>query len=100
MALSIRFSRHGKKHHPIYRIVVQNKEEHPTRRFIEVLGMYYPLNQQKPGTPQFTCNEDRLRYWVGKGAVCTDRIKGLIRKHAIDLSATATTDTTATEAVS
>ena len=80
MAITIRFSRQGKKHSPVYRVVVQNKSEHPKKKFIEILGNFYPMNQQKPDTPQFQCNMERLNYWVSKGAQCSERVASLLKK--------------------
>lgn len=90
MALSIRFSRQGKRHSPVYRIVVQDKGRHPKKRFVESLGNFYALNQQKPETPQFQCDIDRLKHWVSKGAVCSDRVSHLLRRHGVTLGTTET----------
>ncbi len=86
MAISIRFSRLGKRHNPIYRIVVQDKESHPKKRFIENLGNYYPLGQQKPGEPALNCDMERVQYWVENGAKCSDRVWHLLKKNGLSLA--------------
>ena len=83
MALAIRFSRIGMKHKPVYRVIVQNHENHPQKKYIEVLGHFYPFNQQLPGTPKFQCQADRVQYWISQGAKCSDRVSHLLKENGM-----------------
>lgn len=86
MAVTIRLSRIGKRHSPIYRMVVQDKQVHPYKKVIEQLGNYYAMNQHDPKKKQFECNVDRLDYWISKGATCSPRVKSLLKKNGISVT--------------
>ena len=96
MAVIIRLSRSGKKHSPVYRILVQDKERHPKKTFLENVGNFYPLNQQNPKDKNFSCDVGRIQYWISKGAQCTDRVKSLLKKNGIDFTGTSTLTSQAT----
>ncbi|MDO8599153.1 MAG: 30S ribosomal protein S16 [bacterium] len=68
--LVIRLTRVGKKKQPSYRIVVQEKARDPWGDHIEKLGHYNPLTN--PAT--LVIKEERLQYWVGKGAQPSDSL--------------------------
>lgn len=83
--LTIRLQRTGKKHQPQFRIVLAQKEKHPSKRFLEILGNYNPRNKE------FSIkNSERVNYWLGqhvevsptvhnllveKGMVAADKVK-------------------------
>jgi small subunit ribosomal protein S16 len=71
----IRLSPGGKKHTPVYRIQVAEKGAKLTGRFLEKIGAY------KPGKTNgyFNINEERLQYWVSKGAQPSERLKTLLK---------------------
>ena len=73
--LTIRLARIGKKKHPYYRVVVTEKTRPRNGRFVEVVGTYDPL--KKPAAVQI--NNDRVQYWLGKGAQPSDTVRSLIR---------------------
>ncbi len=76
MAVKIRFARIGKKNAPVYRIVAIDSQKKRDGKFIENLGTYEP----RTGTiVQF--NPDRINDWVSKGAIVTDAVKKLQKKH-------------------
>lgn len=73
--LMIRLSRIGKKKHPFYRVVVTEKTRPRNGRFVEIVGTYDPA--KKPAIIQL--NEERVQYWIGKGAQPTDTVRSFLR---------------------
>jgi small subunit ribosomal protein S16 len=73
--LTIRLARIGKKKHPFYRVVVTEKTRPRNGRFVEIVGTYDPL--KKPADVQL--NNERVQYWIGKGAQPSDTVRSLIR---------------------
>ena len=70
--LSIRFVRKGKKHHPIYRIIVQEKTKNPQSDYLENLGTYNPHTKEKQ------LKKDRIQHWLSKGAQPTETAHNLL----------------------
>jgi small subunit ribosomal protein S16 len=73
--LMIRLARIGKKKHPFYRVVVTEKTRPRNGRFVEIVGTYDPA--KKPAGIQL--KEDRIRYWLGKGAQPSDTVQSFLR---------------------
>ncbi|MBI3513943.1 MAG: 30S ribosomal protein S16 [Proteobacteria bacterium] len=73
MALKIRLTRGGAKKRPIYRIVVAEASSPRDGRFIEKLGTYNPM-LPKDHPERLTMNVERIKHWLGVGALPTDRI--------------------------
>ena len=73
MALKIRLTRGGAKKRPYYRIVVADVRSPRDGRFIEKLGTYNPL-LPRDAENRVTLDEERIRYWIGHGALPTDRV--------------------------
>ncbi len=72
--LMIRLARIGKPKQPYYRVVVIEKERARNGRSVEVVGTYNPRT-----TPaSVDLKRERIDYWVGKGAQCSDRVRKLI----------------------
>ncbi len=76
MAVSIRLSRRGTKKRPFYRIVVADKEAPRDGRFLEVVGTFNPLVEP----PALKLEEEKIRGWIGKGAVPSTTVKSLLKK--------------------
>lgn len=76
MAVKIRLARLGKKNAPVFRIVAIESKKKRDGEFIENLGTYDPI---KSVLVQF--HEDRMNAWIAKGAIVTDAVKKLQRKH-------------------
>ena len=77
MAVKIRLSRVGKKKAPFYRVVAIDSRRKRDGQFIEDLGTYNPLT----GTLiQF--HQDRIDYWVSKGAIPTETVLKLQKMHS------------------
>ena len=73
MSLKIRLARGGAKKRPFYRIILADSRMPRDGRFIEKLGTYNPL-LAKDREDRVVLNEDRIRYWLDKGAKPTDRV--------------------------
>jgi small subunit ribosomal protein S16 len=73
MGLKIRLTRGGAKKRPYYRIVVADVRAPRDGRFIEKVGTYNPLLPRDAET-RVTLNEERIRHWIGHGALPTDRV--------------------------
>ncbi len=76
MAVKIRLARHGAKKRPFYRIVVADQESRRDGRFIEIVGTYNPLKEPA----DVSLKNDRIDYWLGKGAIPTDTVRNIIKR--------------------
>ncbi len=72
MAVKIRFTRVGKKHAPIYRIVAIDSRKKRDGEYLENLGTYNPLTKEI-----VQWHTDRIAHWESKGAIVTDAVKRL-----------------------
>jgi small subunit ribosomal protein S16 len=73
MALKIRLARAGAKKRPVFRVVVADSRFPRDGRFIEKLGTYNPL-LPKDSKERVTLNLERVKHWLSKGALPTDRV--------------------------
>jgi small subunit ribosomal protein S16 len=73
MAVKIRFTRIGKKHAPVYRIVATDSRRKRDGKCLENLGTYNPMTKE---IVQF--HADRIAYWISVGAVVTDSVQRLL----------------------
>ncbi len=73
MSLRIRLSRGGAKKRPFYRIVIADSRSPRDGRFIERVGTYNPM-VERDHPDRVILKEERLRHWLGVGAVPTDRV--------------------------
>jgi small subunit ribosomal protein S16 len=73
MALKIRLARAGAKKRPQFRVVVADSRFPRDGRFIEKLGTYNPL-LPKDSKERVTLNLERIKHWLSKGALPTDRV--------------------------
>ena len=72
--LTIRLSRVGKKRQPSYRLIVSEKSKDPWGKYLENLGNFNPLTQP----PTITFKNDRIQYWISKGAQASDTVWNLL----------------------
>lgn len=81
--LKIRLQRIGRKNDPAFRAVLtDSKNSTKSGRFLEILGTYNPTS--KEGTKEKSFNNDRIKYWVGKGAKLSDTMHNfLVHEKAI-----------------
>ena len=73
MALKIRLSRAGAKKRPFYRVVVADSRYPRDGRFLERLGTYDPM-LPKDHPERVRLNEERIRHWLGVGALPSERV--------------------------
>ena len=79
MSVKIRMARHGAKKRPFYRIVVANSESPRDGRFLEIVGTYNPVVEPV----EVLLKADRIKYWVGQGAIPSDTVKSLLKKEGV-----------------
>ena len=72
MAVKIRFTRVGKKHAPVYRIVAVDSRKKRDGEYLENLGTYNPLTKEI-----LQWHEERIQHWVSVGAIMTDSVQRL-----------------------
>jgi small subunit ribosomal protein S16 len=77
--LKIRLRRTGAKKQPSYRVVVAESTAPRDGTFLEILGHYNPLTT--PTT--FQVKEDRVKEWLRRGALPTDRVERLLKQSGI-----------------
>jgi small subunit ribosomal protein S16 len=78
MAVRVRLTRVGSKKNPIWRVVVTDRRSPRDGRFIELLGHYNPRTEPS----EIELDEERLRYWLDRGAEPTNTVKKLMRAKA------------------
>ena len=87
MAVRIRLTRMGAKKNPFYRLVAADSEAPRDGRFLEILGYYDPMKE--PAVVKI--HEDKLQYWVEKGAKLSEAVRALVkRENAIKSHSAAT----------
>jgi small subunit ribosomal protein S16 len=70
--LTIRLSRVGKPKKPTYRLIISEKTKDPYGDALEILGSYNPF------TKELNLKNDRLTYWLGKGAKMSPTVNNLL----------------------
>ena len=75
--LVIRLSRRGKKKQPIYRLIISEKTKDPQADYLEALGFYNPHSKE------INLKEERIKYWIDKGASTSDSVNNLLIKEGI-----------------
>ena len=70
--LTIRLARVGKRNKAQFKILLQDSQVAPGGRHVEVLGSYDP--HQKSAI----IKEERVKYWLGKGAQASDTMHNLL----------------------
>ncbi len=73
MSVKIRLSRGGAKKRPYYRVVIADIRAPRDGRYIEQVGTHNPL-LPKDHADRIKLNEERIKYWISKGAKPTDRV--------------------------
>jgi small subunit ribosomal protein S16 len=70
----------GGRKDPVWRVVVADKRAPRDGRFIETIGRYNA--QTEPST--IVLDEDRVRFWLERGAQPSDTVKKLLRTQGIN----------------
>lgn len=78
MALRMRVSRYGRRHHPIYRVVVADSNAPRDGKVVDVVATYDPVQKRL-----IEVKEDRIREWIQKGVEITDRAQAILRNAKI-----------------
>jgi small subunit ribosomal protein S16 len=75
--LKIRLQRIGRKNDPSFRAVLtDSKNSTKSGRFLEILGTYNP--KVKEDDKKKNLNTDRIKYWMSKGAKCSDTMHNFL----------------------
>lgn len=80
--VKIRLRRKGKRHYPVYDIVVVDARVKRDGKYLERLGYYDPNTQ--PSTIQV--NAERAIYWLNQGAQPTDVVRNLLSYEGVLLA--------------
>jgi small subunit ribosomal protein S16 len=97
MSLRIRLSRGGAKKRPYYRIVVADSRSPRDGRFIERLGAYNPV-LPSDHKDRVILKEERIRHWLGLGALPSTRVHRFLAKAGIQEAAKSAAEAAAAEA--
>ena len=77
MGLKIRLARAGAKKKPYYHVVATDSRNPRDGKFLEAVGAYDP--NHNPAKVEF--NSERLEYWIKSGAVPSETVGELIKRH-------------------
>ena len=81
LAVRIRLKKLGRRHRPFYRICAMDSRVPRDGRVIEELGTYDPMVEQKD--QRVVLNVERAKYWVGVGALPTEKVQALLAKQGV-----------------
>lgn len=76
MATVVRLTRMGRNKKPFYRIAVTDSRKRRDGGWIELIGYYNPMTEEKT----LKYDEARLDYWLSVGAKMSDRVKKITGK--------------------
>lgn len=77
--LKIRFSKVGRKHEPVYRLVLtESQNAAKSGKSLEILGSYDSRKSEKAEV-----KVERVQYWISKGAKLSDTAHNLLLKMGI-----------------
>ena len=79
MSVKIKLSRIGRRNEPKYRLVIAPSGVKRDGKYIEKIGFYDPLKDNK----NLTVNKDRYEYWIKVGAQPTDGVVKLLKNKLI-----------------
>ncbi|WP_185862376.1 30S ribosomal protein S16 [Blattabacterium cuenoti] len=79
MSVKIRLKKIGKKHRPIYHIVVADSRAPRDGKFIEKLGTYNPHTDP----PSTVLKMENAVSWLMKGAQPTNTVKSIFSKNGV-----------------
>jgi len=79
VAVRIRMKKMGRKHRPFFRICATDARSPRDGRVIEELGTYDPMIAETDA--RVTLNIERIQYWLGVGALPSEKVAVLIKKY-------------------
>ncbi len=74
MAVRIRLARFGRRHHPVYRIVVMDSRRPREGKYIDTIGTYDPVRHEL-----ISFDEEKYNKWISLGAEVSDRAKAIYK---------------------
>lgn len=77
----IRLARSGSKHRPFYNIVVADSHNRRDGRFIERVGFYNPVANEKQERVRLAT--DRLNHWISQGAQLSEAVAKLVKEQKV-----------------
>ena len=78
--LAIRMQRNGRKHLPMYRIVVQEAQRHPlSGRVVAEVGNY------NPATKKLVLDKELVEKYLTNGAQPSSRVAFILKKNGVEL---------------
>lgn len=77
----IRLARGGSKKRPFYNIIVADSRSRRDGRFIERVGFYNPVANEKQERVRLA--HDRLNHWVEQGAQLSDAVRKLVNEQKV-----------------
>ncbi|MFA6045126.1 MAG: 30S ribosomal protein S16 [Phycisphaerales bacterium] len=77
----IRMQRLGRRNRPYYRISAAEQRTRRNGPIIEALGFYDPV--EKDPAKQLRLNEERIKYWLAKGAQPSETIRDILAKRGL-----------------
>ena len=75
--LMLKFQRVGRTNDPAFRVVVKEKRSKPKSGELETLGSYHPK------TKATVLKNERILFWLSKGAKATPRVHNLLLKNKV-----------------
>ena len=77
MSVKVRLRRMGNNKKPFFRLVAADVRRKNDGAYLEALGWYDP---KKSGV-NYEIKADRIEYWKSQGAILSDTVVSLMRKH-------------------
>jgi small subunit ribosomal protein S16 len=74
----------GRRHRSVFRLAAMDARRPRDGRVLEELGTYDPTH--KDASAQVRLDEERIKHWLGVGAVPTETVASLLKKHGISTS--------------
>jgi small subunit ribosomal protein S16 len=71
----------GRRHRPFYRIAVFDARTKRDGKTIEELGFYDPIEKEQEKQVRF--DRDRVLYWLSQGALPTETVASIFKRHGI-----------------
>ncbi|MCO6435906.1 MAG: 30S ribosomal protein S16 [Phycisphaerae bacterium] len=81
MAVRLRLKRIGRRFVPVYRVVAVDRRRSRDSVVIEELGHYDP--RRESNEQEFSCDRERVAYWLSVGAQPSETVRDLLSKHGI-----------------
>ena len=78
MAVKIRLRKTGRNNGAAYRVVATDSRSPRDGKFLELLGWYDP--RKRNAEKNFCINQERIAYWVGVGAQCSETVASLVKR--------------------